>query len=169
MSTCIPATNQPFPAFYIYRPGYTVVPLIPLDELPTWIQIGNFDWSNSELYEFMLPASFTCFDRVGEYDVICHHCYAGVDSFHRSVSERSESSAASSRADDQLCHLRAPLAGVVAGPSVVGDLLREETGKLAELRQPPFHASLNSPFVGMCFIPSWLKRTFYPRTTVGVD
>ncbi|KAI2931309.1 hypothetical protein CBS63078_1635 [Aspergillus niger] len=131
---------QPFPNFYVYRPGYMVVPLIPLDELPSWIQVGDFDWGNSSLYEAMLPASFNCFPRVGEYDVICHHCYKNVDSYHRSVSERSDSNA-SSRASDLPKGLAAqlPANSILLDPSF-------------KLEQPPFGANLNvSPFVGLCF------------------
>ncbi|EHA23454.1 hypothetical protein ASPNIDRAFT_37459 [Aspergillus niger ATCC 1015] len=123
---------QPFPNFYVYRPGYMVVPLIPLDELPSWIQVGDFDWGNSSLYEAMLPASFNCFPRVGEYDVICHHCYKNVDSYHRSVSERSDSNA-SSRASDLPKGLAAqlPANSILLDPSF-------------KLEQPPFGANLNS-------------------------
>ncbi|PYH35792.1 uncharacterized protein BO87DRAFT_395838 [Aspergillus neoniger CBS 115656] len=131
---------QPFPNFYVYRPGYMVVPLIPLDELPSWIQVGNFDWGDSSLYEAMLPASFNCFPRIGEYDIICHHCYKNVDSYHRSVSERSDSNA-SSRASDLPKGLAAqlPANSILLDPSF-------------KLEQPPFGASLNvSPFVGLCF------------------
>ncbi|RAK86882.1 hypothetical protein BO79DRAFT_269836 [Aspergillus costaricaensis CBS 115574] len=123
---------QPFPNFYVYRPGYMVVPLIPLDELPSWIQVGDFDWGDSSLYETMLPASFNCFARIGEYDVICHHCYKNVDSYHRSVSERSDSNA-SSRASDLPKGLTAqlPANSILLDPSF-------------KLEQPPFGANLNS-------------------------
>ena len=144
------STLQPFPCFYVYRPGYMVVPLIPLDELPGWIQVGDFNWADSALYESMLPASFNCFPRVGEYDVVCHHCYAHVDSFHRSVSERSNSNA-SSRASN------VPKGLAAAGPSKKAVLDRP-----CMLNHPPFEASFNtSPFVGMCFLkcPWWPTRS----------
>ncbi|PWY68577.1 hypothetical protein BO94DRAFT_302258 [Aspergillus sclerotioniger CBS 115572] len=148
------STFQPFPCFYVYRPGYMVVPLIPLDELPGWIQVGDFNWADSALYEPMLPASFNCFPRVGEYDVICHHCYAHVDSFHRSVSERSNSNA-SSRASN------VPKSAAAAGPSKTAVLDRP-----CILKHPPFEANFNtSPFVGMCFLKcktfwsNWCSRT----------
>ncbi|PYH68955.1 uncharacterized protein BO88DRAFT_454035 [Aspergillus vadensis CBS 113365] len=122
---------QPFPNFYVYRPGYMVVPLIPLDELPSWIQVGDFDWGDSSLYETMLPASFNWFPRIGEYDVICHHCYKNVDSYHRSVSERSDSNA-SSRASDLP---KGPAAQLPAN-----SILLDPSFKL---EQPPFGAGLN--------------------------
>ncbi|PWY68262.1 hypothetical protein BO83DRAFT_400720 [Aspergillus eucalypticola CBS 122712] len=144
---------QPFPNFYVYRPGYMVVPLIPLDELPSWIQVGDFDWGDSSLYEAMLPASFNCFPRIGEYDVICHHCYKNVDSYHRSVSERSDSNA-SSRASDLPKGLAAqlPANSILLDPSF-------------KLEQPPFGASLNvSPFVGLCFSSrKRLRECFQPK------
>ncbi|GKZ49267.1 hypothetical protein AbraIFM66951_001671, partial [Aspergillus brasiliensis] len=137
---------QPFPNFYVYRPGYMVVPLIPLDELPSWIQVGDFDWSNSSLYASMLPASFNCFPRIGEYDIICHHCYKNVDSFHRSVSERSDSNASSHASD----HPKG-----IAAPLPANSILLDPSFKL---EQPPFGASLNvSPFIGMCFSSHPLK------------
>ncbi|OJZ89083.1 hypothetical protein ASPFODRAFT_204124 [Aspergillus luchuensis CBS 106.47] len=144
---------QPFPNFYVYRPGYMVVPLIPLDELPSWIQVGDFDWGDSSLYEAMLPASFNCFPRIGEYDVICHHCYKDVDSYHRSVSERSDSMA-SSRASDLPKGLAAqlPANSILLDPSF-------------KLEQPPFGASLNvSPFVGLCLSSrKRLRECFQPK------
>ncbi|PYH89849.1 hypothetical protein BO71DRAFT_97517 [Aspergillus ellipticus CBS 707.79] len=155
------STPQPFPAFYIYRPGHIIVPLIPLDELPSWIQVGDFNWKNSELYDSMLPASFHCYPRLGEYDVICHHCYAHVDGYHRSVSERSDSTA-SSRAPDSPPKLEVPAlaAGVVSvvDAEMAGDLKAVLPPIPCSLKQPPFYANLNSPFVGMCMFncPRWV-------------
>ncbi|PYI02082.1 hypothetical protein BO78DRAFT_422883 [Aspergillus sclerotiicarbonarius CBS 121057] len=132
---------QPFPCFYVYRPGYLVVPLIPLDELPWWIQVGDFNWTDSALYESMLPASFNYFPRVGEYDVVCHHCYAHVDSLHRSVSERSNSNASSHTSN------------VPKGLGAVAPSKPAVLDHPYMLKHPPFEASFNtSPFVGMCFV-----------------
>jgi hypothetical protein len=38
-----PPESQSFPLFYIYRPKGNPVPLIPLDELPQWLQIDEQD------------------------------------------------------------------------------------------------------------------------------
>ncbi|KAJ6133268.1 hypothetical protein N7471_008483 [Penicillium samsonianum] len=86
---------RPRPRFCILRPGGFWTPLIPLDELPSWLEICN--WA-TDLYMGMYPASMTFIPREGEYDVVCHHCSHGVDSLHQSISEREASSVAASNA-----------------------------------------------------------------------
>ncbi|CAI7577590.1 unnamed protein product [Penicillium glandicola] len=86
---------RPRPRFCILRPGGFWTPLIPLDELPSWLEICN--WA-PDVYMGMYPASMTFIPREGEYDVVCHHCSHGVDSLHQSLSEREASSVAASNA-----------------------------------------------------------------------
>lgn len=90
--TFIPPYNifQPFPQFYIFRPDQRVVPLIALDELPSWLQVGNWDWNNIATFQYMFPASFCQIARLGEYDVICHHCCSNLDILHKSISQHSD-------------------------------------------------------------------------------
>lgn len=65
------------PLFYIMRPGNKVVPLIPVDELPGWLQIiQNFPVDPHS----MSPASAGQIPRSGEYDIICLYCSAALES-----------------------------------------------------------------------------------------
>lgn len=41
-----PPASQSFPLFYIYRRLGKPIPLIPLDELPLWLQVGERDWAD---------------------------------------------------------------------------------------------------------------------------
>ena len=84
--------NQPFPQFYITRTDQSVVPLIALDELPSWIQVGNWNWSEASLFYSMAPASLYPIPRVGEYDVICHYCCSSLEIVQKSVSQNSDTS-----------------------------------------------------------------------------
>ncbi|PKY08050.1 hypothetical protein P168DRAFT_314179 [Aspergillus campestris IBT 28561] len=80
--------SQPFPNYYLTRPDQVQVPLVPLDELPNWIEVGAWNWSDTSLFETMNPVSCDCIPRSGEYEVICHYCAASVDKLHRSVSQQ---------------------------------------------------------------------------------
>lgn len=80
---------QPRPRFCIFRPGGRLAPLIPADELPSWLHIGNF---GPDLAAALQPVSLSFIPREGEYDVICHHCSSSVDSLHQSTSERNSDS-----------------------------------------------------------------------------
>lgn len=80
--------SHPTPYFCIFRPSGSLVPLIPVDELPNWLQISS--WSPS-MYSRIQPVTLDRIPRLGEYDIICHHCSSGVDSLHHSVSERDDS------------------------------------------------------------------------------
>lgn len=155
---------QPFPRFYIIRPQGSFVPLIPVDELPSWIQVGNWDWNDMSLFTAMAPASFSSIPRVGEYDVVCHNCNASLDRLHRSVSEQSGKTGNSSQS------LRLPLrkpnkiyAGALLSQSSQEALsplasryvmsltqpLFYTPGYPAGFTEPPYYANLQSPFVGM--------------------
>ncbi|KAB8073724.1 hypothetical protein BDV29DRAFT_157355 [Aspergillus leporis] len=161
---------QPFPGFYIIRPQGSLVPLIPVDELPTWIQVGNWDWNDITLFTGMAPACFSSVPRIGEYDVVCHHCNSTLDSLHRSVSEQSAKSSNSSslpvtktnkiysgafisRSSQELL---SPLTSSFLTPSK--QLLFYTAEYPAFLRQPPYYANLQTPFVGMCLIPEYCQR-----------
>lgn len=80
---------QPRPRFCIFRPGGYLAPLIPADELPSWLHLGNFD---PDLVAGLHPVSLTHIPREGEYDVICHNCSSSIDSLHQSNSERNSDS-----------------------------------------------------------------------------
>jgi hypothetical protein len=87
-----PHPTQPFPQFYIIRTDQSVVPLIALDELPSWLQVGNWDWSQASLFCSMVPASLCQIPRVGEYDVICHYCCSSMEIVQKTISRNSETS-----------------------------------------------------------------------------
>ncbi|CAG8899043.1 unnamed protein product [Penicillium egyptiacum] len=141
---------RPRPRFCILRPGGFWTPLIPLDELPSWLEICN--WA-PDMYMGMYPASMTFIPREGEYDVVCHHCSHGVDSLHQSVSEREASSVAASNAasaKDGPEHNTSPNAqhnDTVSLPTVL-----HHGSQNHFLEQPPFSAMLQTPFVGMCVV-----------------
>ncbi|KAK2773925.1 hypothetical protein FQN52_004449 [Onygenales sp. PD_12] len=63
------ASISPIPAFYIYRPNGAAVPLVPLDELPSWLRIGAENWYDAEWRRYMRLASEQPVMKVGEYDV----------------------------------------------------------------------------------------------------
>ncbi|KAB8260250.1 hypothetical protein BDV32DRAFT_149731 [Aspergillus pseudonomiae] len=164
---------QPYPRFYIIRPQGSFVPLIPVDELPTWIQVGNWDWNDTSLFTAMAPASFSSIPRVGEYDVVCHHCNASLDGLHRSVSEQSGKTGNSAQYPPlPLTKLNQTYAGAFLSQSSQEALSPLASSYLMSLKQPlfytpgypagftepPYYANLQSPFVGMCFIKGCYKR-----------
>ena len=83
------AHSQPRPRFCIFRPGGTLAPLIPADELPSWLHICSW---GSETVMDLQPVSLSYIPREGEYDVICHHCSSSVDSLHQSASDKNDDS-----------------------------------------------------------------------------
>ncbi|OGM43908.1 hypothetical protein ABOM_005932 [Aspergillus bombycis] len=164
---------QPYPRFYIIRPQGSFVPLIPVDELPTWIQVGNWDWNDMSLFTAMAPASFSSIPRIGEYDVVCHHCSASLDSLHRSVSEQSGKTRHSSQYPPlPLTKPNKTYAGAFLSQSSQEALSPLASSYLMSLKQPlfytsgypacftepPYYANLQSPFVGVCFIKGICQR-----------
>lgn len=158
-----PTAPQPFPQFYIYRP-YSIVPLVALDELPSWVQVGNWDWTNPALFQGMNAASTEYIERRGEYDVICHHCAETLDNLHKSVSQRS---------DNSKCSADSPEAAVTNGDKswpgapfpAMQDCRRESAVgssllPYAALQQPPFQATLSAPLVGMCLVQFPILPTY---------
>lgn len=92
--------RRPHPLFFIIRPGGILAPLIPIDELPSWLQVCN--WSSNTPVD-MRAVSPECIPRKGELDVICHHCSCSVDSLHQSVSERNTDSPVSPASRSKSC------------------------------------------------------------------
>ncbi|KAE8350445.1 hypothetical protein BDV28DRAFT_159602 [Aspergillus coremiiformis] len=171
---------QPFPRFYIIRPQGTLVPLIPIDELPTWVQIGNWDWNDLSLFNTMAPVSFSSIPRIGEYDVVCHHCNSSLDSLHRSISEQSGFSSQGSslpipksvKLYSDICYPRSPQEHLSLPASSYLMSLKQPlfyaSGYPASLRQPPYNANLQSPFVGITFVEA-RPGTHFPNVTLGVQ
>ncbi|KAL4779375.1 hypothetical protein BJX76DRAFT_90768 [Aspergillus varians] len=158
---------QPFPKFYIVRPDGRHVPLIPLDELPSWLQIGFLDWNDPKLYMFMIPATTSIVPREGEYDVICQYCLNSVDNtLHRSASESGNDAdiACLTRSRQQTTKSLTAVDIVALVPQTVHDhkslsglsyLPGADEADLASLpllKEPPFHSTLERPIVGMCVI-----------------
>lgn len=140
-------TSRPIPRFCVFRPGGILVPLIPIDELPTWLEICNW---NPDMYMGLQPVSMTFVPREGEYDIICHHCSSSLDSLHQSVSERNEDSPKSAGS-------RAQSSPRVFASLDAGALPQNLDYKVAPFRAgvpspilapKPFHAGLQSPFLG---------------------
>ncbi|KAJ5114994.1 hypothetical protein NUU61_000753 [Penicillium alfredii] len=139
---------RPRPRFCIFRPGGLLAPLIPVDELPSWLQICN--WS-PDMYMGLQPVSLSFIQREGEYDVICHHCSSSVDSLHQSLSERIDDGTPSPRSPashTQSCP-DAVFAPAPCGPSL---MVLKPPMNVQVLGQPPFHAALQNPLAGMCML-----------------
>lgn len=162
-----PPATQAFPQFYIIRPNLQVVPLIALDELPFWMQVGNWNWMDLSLYKNMFPASLSPVPRLGEYDVICHNCSANIDVLHRSISQRNEPEIPQDLGN------KTPSSPEEAGPghgrcsldansdwTIIHDPRQQQSISmtagnflpLLPLKQPPFQACLQTPLVGMCLV-----------------
>ncbi|CEL07393.1 hypothetical protein ASPCAL10550 [Aspergillus calidoustus] len=161
---------QPFPKFYIIRPDGRQVPLIPLDELPSWLRIGYMDWNDPNPYQFMILATTSLVPREGEYDAMCYYCLSSVDNMlHRSASELSTdgedvcpSSASRIPRKDAQSLTALEIASLV--PRTVDRYKSRTTLSCSPeankaysssspfLRHPPFHSNLQSPFVGMCLV-----------------
>lgn len=133
----------PRPRFCIFRPGGLLAPLIPIDELPSWVQIN---WSPSMLIG-MQPVSLSYISREGEYDVICRHCSSSVDSLHQSVSERNESPGS------PVSHTKSCPGGFFnphGAPEPPPDSSKDPFSlPMPVLGQPPFDPNVLSPFGGM--------------------
>ncbi|OOQ81780.1 hypothetical protein PEBR_43154 [Penicillium brasilianum] len=134
---------QPRPRFCIFRPGGQLAPLIPADELPSWLHIGNF---GPDLNAALQPVSLSFIPREGEYDVICHNCSSSVDSLHQSMSERNSDSqspqSASSSSQTKSCP------GAFFTQTAECDV-QAVIQPINILSQPPIQASVQSPFLGM--------------------
>ncbi|KAJ5161128.1 hypothetical protein N7492_006520 [Penicillium capsulatum] len=145
LSYALPFSHpQPRPRFCIFRPGGLLAPLIPIDELPSWLQICN--WT-PDMFMGLQPVSLSYIPREGEYDVICHHCSSSVDSLHQSISERNEDSPQSTSSQTKSCP-----GAFITGPVVEGSpaLPKVPPGVPCQiLGQPPFHAALQNPFLGL--------------------
>lgn len=120
--------SRPVPRFCVFRPGGVLVPLIPIDELPSWLEICNW---NPDMYGALRPASMDFMPREGEYDIICHHCSSSLDSLHQSVSERNEDSPKSAGSRTQSCPGVFTSLDAGAPPSIMDS--------------KPFHAALQGP------------------------
>lgn len=144
---------QPFPKFYIIRPDGSLTPLVPVDELPKWVSFANWDPEDIGMYSNMWAASLNSIPREGEYDVVCHHCFAQVDGHHRSVSEQSDISApAPTPVLTYGDAIGTPGSCVMQAPDPASSQITAVPFLPAFIKQPPFHANLYSPFVGMCFV-----------------
>ncbi|KAJ5565951.1 hypothetical protein N7535_007589 [Penicillium sp. DV-2018c] len=133
---------RPRPRFCILRPGGFWTPLIPLDELPHWLEICN--WA-PDLQVGMYPASMSYMPREGEYDVVCHNCAHSNASLHQSVSERDAFSVPSTTTKSSSEPQHEPQPRPKA---------RRRDSILVHTKSPtqPFGGMLQSPFVGMCMV-----------------
>lgn len=166
---------RPSPRFCIFRPSGTLAPLIPVDELPSWLQICN--WS-ADMYKGLQPVSTSYIPREGEYDVICHHCSNSIDSLHQSVSERNTDSPRSPISSQaRTCQTNVFFAPeVLAEPPVLDAKVLDPKMAFApgfsfpQLGQPPFTATLQNPFPdGFTFsIPNMPGMTFNMVPVPGV-
>lgn len=145
---------QPFPKFYIYRPDQSHIPLIPVDELPSWLTFDRIDWEDASLLNSMLPASLYPFQRDGEYDVICHNCSSNVDTLHRSVSERDDHpNAGAAPAASDLRSFSRPLWPLDLKPwPRMPTMVDQAYFPFSPLRETPLFTHLQRPVVGMCIV-----------------
>lgn len=137
--------------------------MIPLDELPHWLEICN--WA-PDIHMGMYPASMSYMQREGEYDVVCHHCAHGVDSLHQSVSEREAwsvpaSNTTSSKHSEPQAVPKAQRSEAVAFPPV------QKSAPNPLLGQPPFGTVLQAPFVGMCVVDMHTQYPSIPTDSSG--
>lgn len=166
---------QPRPRFCIFRPGGLLAPLVPIDELPSWLQIN---W-NPLMLVGMQPVSLSYIPREGEYDVICHHCTSSIDSLHQSVSERNESP------HSPVSHTQSCPAGFLNTPGVSEPPLDPSKVPLSlpfpVLGQPPFDPNILTPFGGMFMLnvnglatntapaTAAFQKAFSPQTTPSMS
>ncbi|KAJ5459775.1 uncharacterized protein N7458_001327 [Penicillium daleae] len=132
---------QPRPRFCIFRPGGIPAPLIPIDELPSWLHIGNFGRDSTAALQ---PVSLSFIPREGEYDVICHHCSSSVDSLHQSTSERNSDSQSPQSAASQT----RSCPGAFFAPAADCDV-QAVVQPINIMGQLPVQAAVQSPFLGM--------------------
>ena len=102
----------------------------------------------------MMPASISQIPRLGEYDIICHHCCANLDSLHKSISQHSDSTNnKEGSGGGPVDNKNYPGPWCTANgrpfdsPTMAGSYVQ-----LAALGQPPFFSHLQAPFVGMCLV-----------------
>ncbi|KAJ5766905.1 uncharacterized protein N7511_004521 [Penicillium nucicola] len=148
-----PAQSAVQMRFCILRPEGLWTPLIPLDELPSWLQVC--DWTPDK-HLSLYPASLSFIPREGEYDVICSHCTSAVDSQHKSVSERGPSSASSRAARVQNFPVQC-----YSPPKMQSEpraITTEFDVTYGILGQPPFCPMLQSPIVGMCLVDAHAQK-----------
>ncbi|KAE8382844.1 hypothetical protein BDV26DRAFT_288147 [Aspergillus bertholletiae] len=161
--------QQPFPNFYIIRHQGPLVPLIPLDELPSWLQVGYWDWNDTSLYSAMAPVSSSPIPRIGEYDVICHYCSASLDILHRSVSGQSPFQCdlplpPHNNSNDIFFPYSLqdipppppppppPTSSRTSSPVTALKQPLSSTPSLACFSEPPYYSNLRDPFVGACLV-----------------
>lgn len=145
-----PHPTQPFPRFYVIRPDNTVVPLLAMDELPTWLQVGNWDWSDPSLFYGMVPASIYHIPRLGEYDVICQYCCSGLEALQRSISQHSDNP--SQQPQPQSSDERRSYPGTSRDPSREFFPTIPGYQHYSVYAEPPFQANLRSPYSGFCLV-----------------
>ncbi|EED12380.1 hypothetical protein TSTA_004290 [Talaromyces stipitatus ATCC 10500] len=67
------------PLFHVLRPNNLCVPLIPADELPSWLEVVS-TYTIDVNHSFL--ASYTPHPRLGEYDIICRYCETATQHIH---------------------------------------------------------------------------------------
>lgn len=111
----------------------------------------------------MFPASLSPLQRMGEYDVICHNCCSSAaELLDRSISQHSDiRNANDPRPNPGVSDNKSYPGACCTGSAGVAREQQQHspsfiTGtsymQMLPLRQPPFHAHLQTPFVGMCFV-----------------
>ncbi|CAL5866216.1 uncharacterized protein PFLUO_LOCUS423 [Penicillium psychrofluorescens] len=146
-----PFRFYPRPRFCLLRPGGVMAPLIPMDELPSWLQVGL----SPDMCVGLQPASLTFIPREGEYEVVCSHCSSSVDSMHLSFSERvSDVQSPPSAQSPPSVNSNKTCPGAFWGsPGYPPMEMLKQARALPVLGQPPFHATLQNPTIGMCIVP----------------
>ncbi|KAJ5197940.1 uncharacterized protein N7498_007057 [Penicillium cinerascens] len=92
---------RPRPRFCVFRPGGLIVPLIAIDELPSWLEVYyNLD---ADTAMGLHPVTPILIPRGGEYEAVCHHCTGSLDSLHQSVSEQNADSPQSAVGPSKNC------------------------------------------------------------------
>ena len=163
----------PFPKFYICRPDKSKIPLIAVDELPSWLQIAKWPWGDISKFEEMQSVSPLAFAREGEYDLVCYNCCPNMDALHM----KSSSSGVSygGRPTTPLANSKDAVVprggnGYFSDPGNAGPPNYTPGAAMGHQRfsfacPPPF-SHLQKPFVGMCLV----DLSQYPivsRTTGG--
>ncbi|KAJ5725858.1 uncharacterized protein N7483_007215 [Penicillium malachiteum] len=159
--------RQPRPRFCLFRPDGVCAPLIPLDELPSWLQVRSLP---PEMYMGLQPVTLSFIPREGEYDIFCNHCSSSVDSTHTSVSERNSGTPSST--NSSASQTRARSCPAVLPKSMTDPDASSTSAKIPMVfpvpvtGQPPFTASLQFPFIGLygLNIPVMTPQSFDPFT-----
>jgi hypothetical protein len=151
--------HQVRPKFCIIRPGGLWTPLIPLDELPGWLEFCNW---GPDFQLGLYPVSMSSIPRDREYDVACRHCSHSVDSLHQSFSER-EASSVASHTKSCPAPVGSPPSEQSAHASLPTSITSLSMGyPFSTLGHPPFNAVLQMPFVGMCLVDT---QSLKPKPT----